>query len=88
MEQVDAFHFHEVVHLSSFLASVWDDNIAEHPAVKSNPEFMEKANQITKLMGEFYQNISLYSFDNFPKCNCINGKPQTTAGCPIHGVKF
>jgi len=22
------------------------------------------------------------------KCNCINGIPQTTGGCPVHGVKY
>jgi len=21
-------------------------------------------------------------------CNCISGRPQTTGGCPIHGVKY
>ena len=23
-----------------------------------------------------------------PQCNCKNGYPQTTSGCPVHGIKY
>lgn len=23
-----------------------------------------------------------------PQCNCKNGSPQTTSGCPVHGIKY
>ena len=67
MSQDDAFGFHEVVHMSSFLTNVWDTEIAGHGAVESVPELLSEAKKITELMGDFYQKISLYAVDNFFK---------------------
>jgi len=67
MSQDDAFGFHEVVHMSSFLVCAWDEEITRHGALESAPELLSEAKKITELMGDFYQKISLYSVNNFFK---------------------
>ena len=32
--------------------------------------------------------VDIESYCHDEECNCINGIPQTSGGCPVHGVRY
>lgn len=66
MAQDDNYGHHEVVHLTSVIASLWEDDILEHGAVDGNPELKAAAEEILNKLSSFYQVASRISFDKFP----------------------
>lgn len=65
MPQTDEFGYHEVADMSSFLAEVWFNRIAEHGAVKENKKMEQRADRIGKLMYRFYQDFSRLRYKKF-----------------------
>ena len=64
--QNDKWGYHEVVHLSSVIAILWENEILEHGAVEENEKLKEKASKIFKLIAEFYQEASQANFEKYP----------------------
>lgn len=66
MAQNDKFGYHEVVHLSSIISGLWEDEILEHGAVRENKKLKKAALEINKRLADFYQLSAQISYKNFP----------------------
>lgn len=66
MAQDDDYGYHEIVHLSSVIATLWEDEILEHCAVQSNTELKAEASVIFNKISKFYQLASKVSHEKFP----------------------
>jgi hypothetical protein len=65
MAQDDNYGHHEVVHLSSVIASLWEGEILEHGAVQATPELKAEASAIFNKIANFYQLASKVSYEKF-----------------------
>jgi len=61
----DKYGYHEVVHTSAIIANLFDWEIGQHRVVDEHPELKEKANEIIKMLYNFYQQAASVSADNF-----------------------
>jgi len=62
----DKFGYHEVIHTTHVIFCMWDDHILGHGVVDlDEPELKAKAEKISELMAEFYQEISNKSDEIF-----------------------
>lgn len=55
MSQTDEFGKHEVLHMSSVIGNLWDNEITQHETVTSDPELYKAAYQIAVALASFYQ---------------------------------
>ena len=55
MVEVDEFDKHEVLHTASIISTLFDREISDHLATKSNEHVRLKAAEISEALGEFYQ---------------------------------
>lgn len=65
MAQNDSYGYHEVVHLSSIIAGLWEDDILKHGATQENEELKNEATEILEKITNFYQRISEASNKKF-----------------------
>lgn len=64
----DEFGYHEVIHTTHVILSMWETHILGHGVVAlDEQELQEFAEQISSLMGEFYQKVSNISDNKFNK---------------------
>ena len=67
MDSYNEGYTHEVLHMSSFLASSWETEIVDSRCCEKFPELMEKAKIIANLLGDFYQAVGKLHFQNLHK---------------------
>lgn len=48
---------HEALHMASFLCAAVDEQLASHPSVEANPEWLAKAEAARESLFELYQAI-------------------------------
>ena len=54
MNKLDKYHYFEVMDRAHVLTDNFYEGIETHPAVQSNPELKEKAQEVSTLMYRFY----------------------------------
>ena len=65
MSQNDNYGYHEIVHLSSVIETLWENEIQEHGAVQENPELEAAAIVVCEKLSDFYQLVSKIHFRKF-----------------------
>lgn len=60
----DPMSAHEVLDRSYVLSDMWDCFLVGHIFTQAHPELREKAELISKLLGEFYQLAGKYALDD------------------------
>lgn len=64
----DQFGYHEVIHTTHVMLSMWEDHILGHGVVDvDEPELKDLGEKISSLMSEFYQEVSNKSDEKFNK---------------------
>lgn len=53
----DKFHWHEALDRSAVAAAFFDDNVLEHPVVMEVAALRTRAEQISELLHELYQEV-------------------------------
>ena len=66
MSEQDQFIAHEVLHTVSILSETFDRFISDHPFVTANVKLRDRAENISGLLGEFYQVAAEYSVGGDP----------------------
>ncbi|SDG97250.1 hypothetical protein [Pelagibacterium luteolum] len=59
----DGFGRHEVLHMAAFLARTVASELAEHPEVKANPEWLALADQAGQSLEALYQAVGAAHLD-------------------------
>ena len=54
MGKLDKYHYHEIIDRAHVANDHFHEYVENHPAVMSNKELKEKAEQVTSIMYEFY----------------------------------
>ena len=51
------YGIHEALHMAHVALCIFDDHVAQHPAVAERPELSTIADRVSAAMGELYQAI-------------------------------
>lgn len=63
MAENDEFARHEVLHMAAFLARTVASELAEHPEVKANPQWLALADQAGQSLEALYQAVGAVHLD-------------------------
>ncbi|WP_372837484.1 hypothetical protein [Phaeovulum sp.] len=63
MSETDEFGRHEVLHMAAFLARIVASELAEHPQVKANPEWLALADEAGRSLETLYQAVGAVHLD-------------------------
>lgn len=64
----DEFGYHEVIHTTHVILTMWETHILGHGVIAlDEKELGDLGEQISDLIGEFYQKVSNISDDKFNK---------------------
>ncbi len=66
-ENLDDYHYHEVMDRAHVATDHFYEYVAEHSAVQANPKLKEKADAVVSLMYEFYSLAGAYSIEEILK---------------------
>lgn len=58
-----SFGCHEALHMTSFLTSAIDSELAEHPTIKDNPRWLQMAEMARDVLASLYQEIGAVHID-------------------------
>ena len=56
---LDEFHYHEALDRAYIIGCIAEDFLTKHPVFIKHGKLRKKANQVTKLLGEIYQEIGV-----------------------------
>lgn len=56
-DEPDDYSTHEILHLTSVVARLIDTELAEHPAMKTHPQWLDRVYQISSELADLYQEI-------------------------------
>lgn len=63
MLKEDAMSGHEVMHMASVMADMFERHLLDHRFVQQNPVLKEQAEAIGDMLGAFYQQVGRAVFD-------------------------
>lgn len=63
MAENDEFGRHEVLHMAAFLARTVASELAEHPQVKANPQWLALADEAGRSLEALYQAVGTVHLD-------------------------
>jgi hypothetical protein len=49
---------HEALHMAHVAVCIFEDHVAEHPAVALNPRLKAQAQTVTRALADFYQAVA------------------------------